>query len=194
MIRGRSADPDEALRLLDRWERDLRPGAAGFLGHTSGLTTGGELISIVRFTDGAAALANSDRPEQSAWWAAMEQTFASPPTFAESGDVTVTYGMPRDDAGFVQVMNGTCSDRDALVAAEAQVAPRLPELRPDLLGVTMTWWDGTHFTEVAYFTSEDEARRNERLALPDDLAELMALEERIVADLEYLDLSQPRLG
>lgn len=35
-------------------------------------------------------------------------------------------------------------------------------MRPDLIGAIVIWHEGGSFTQVAYFTSEEEARKNEQ--------------------------------
>jgi hypothetical protein len=49
---------------LDRWVKQLVPGAEGWLGSTAGLTEDGRLVALARFETGEAAQHNSDRPEQ----------------------------------------------------------------------------------------------------------------------------------
>src|SRR3546814_9094548 len=53
------------------------------------------------------ARANSELPEQSAWWEGMAKLYDGEPTFTESSDVTEWMGGGSDDAGFVQVMKST---------------------------------------------------------------------------------------
>lgn len=71
IIRGRVADPSAVRDLAERWHSELAPAARGWLGSTGGVSEDGELFVLVRFESAAAAAANSDRPEQDRWWAAM---------------------------------------------------------------------------------------------------------------------------
>jgi len=66
-------------RQAERWRADVRPGAIGFLGSTVGVADDGRFYAFARFVDAASANANSDRPEQSAWWADTAQLFAGEP-------------------------------------------------------------------------------------------------------------------
>ena len=73
-----------ALHHLDLWVRDLAPDAAGWLGSTGGVTADGRAVAIVRFESAKAARANSDRPEQSDWWANhAAPAFSDEPVFVE---------------------------------------------------------------------------------------------------------------
>ncbi len=74
VITAKVVDAESLSRQLDRWERELRPGAEGFLGSTSGITEEGRLFALARFESEEAAQHNSDRAEQSTWWAETEKT------------------------------------------------------------------------------------------------------------------------
>ena len=66
VIQGKLKDADLLNRQLERWRKEVKPGAKGYLGSTGGATADGRSIAIVRFDSEAAARANSGRPEQSA--------------------------------------------------------------------------------------------------------------------------------
>src|SRR5438309_11134583 len=68
VIQGKVTSPDHLRRQLERWRRELKPGASGYLGSTGGVTPDGRAITLVRFESEEAARANSERPEQGAWW------------------------------------------------------------------------------------------------------------------------------
>lgn len=189
------ADAEELLRQIDRWERELRPGAEGFLGSTSGVTDDGRLVALIRFESEEAAQRNSQRPEQSAWWAETEKTLRNV-SFRNSTEVVTMRGGGSDDAGFVQVMRGRVLDQaklDDLWSRVGEFEAALASHRPDVIGdVTVMHEDGT-FTDAVYFSSETEARANEG---KDPSPEIRALFEEWMAALavdEYLDLKQPRL-
>src|SRR5687768_9173453 len=66
-----------------------------------------------------------------------------------------------DDAGFVQVIKGR-ADRAALAPVAAETDELLSRTRPDVLGGIVAWpGDGT-FIQTVYFSSEAEARANEK--------------------------------
>jgi len=192
VIRGRVSSAEDLRRAAQRWEEDLRPGAAGFLGSTGGVTVDGDAILIARFEDRAAAEANGARPQQGAWWSKTEQIFDGEPSFEDSEDMELQFGGGSDDAGFLQVMEGQTSDRDGLSAFDAQWNDRVREAGPDLLGAVRIWHDG-RFTEVAYFNSEAEARANEA-GMADALAEGFETFQGLMQVDRYLDISDPILS
>jgi hypothetical protein len=53
--------------------------------------------------------------------------------------------------------------------------------------------DGDSYVEVAYFTSESEARDHEKLEIPDDLRSLFEEEQSLMGDVKYYDLHDPHL-
>jgi hypothetical protein len=89
IIRGKVNDPSAVRPVVDRWMKELGPTANGWLGSTSGITDDNELFVLVRFESEEAARANSDKPEQGAWWADMEKVFDGEPTFRDSNNVIV---------------------------------------------------------------------------------------------------------
>ena len=72
VMRGRTSNPEGLRAAMDRWMVDLRPGAVGWLGSTAGVTDDGMAVAVARFESAEAAGRNSRRPEQTAWWEAME--------------------------------------------------------------------------------------------------------------------------
>ncbi|HKY15237.1 MAG TPA: hypothetical protein VJM33_09955 [Microthrixaceae bacterium] len=191
VIEGRTDDP-EALRMRDEiWHRDLQPGAVGYLGSTGGVTTNGDVIIVVRFESEEAAQANAARPEQSEWWAETEKCFDGPVRFHDTTDVQQMRHGGADDAGFVQVMEGHVTDREQARQLEDQSDEVLADVRPDLIGTTTAFFPDDTFTEVAYFTSEQEARAGESAEIPPDVAERFAQWEGVMKVDRYLDLSDP---
>ena len=69
LIQGKVADEERLRRRLDQWESELMPGAVGYLGTTAGFCDDGTFVALARFESAEAARRNSQRPEQSAWWA-----------------------------------------------------------------------------------------------------------------------------
>ena len=109
VITGKCSDPEAFKRQGEKWEQELRPGATGFLGSTGGTTEDGRFIEIARFESEEAARANSDRPEQGAWWAETEKVVDGA-EFRDSTDIVTFLGGGKDNAGFVQVMRGRVID------------------------------------------------------------------------------------
>jgi hypothetical protein len=192
VITGAVADADGIMAAMDRWDRELRPSATGFLGATSGVTPDGHFVALARFESEAAARANSDRPEQGEWWAEAEKSFSGPVTFRDCADIDTYRGGGSDEATFVQVMEGR-ADRNRLREIDARAESMLPNLRPDLLG-SLRAWDGDHYTEVAYFTSEAEARAAESQEPPAEFMAEMADWQDAMGEVTYYDLTTPRLS
>ena len=193
VIEGQTSNP-EALRAAgEAWEAEVRPGAVGFLGVTAGVTADGKAFTLVRFTDEASARANSERPEQGAWFAKhLATAYDAEPTFTESSDITEWMGGGSNDAGFVQVMKTTGADR-AKVEKIDDIFENYVNLRPDVLGGIRIWTGADSYIDVAYFTSEAEARKGEQTEMPEALTQAMADLGDGMGETEYLDLLDPQL-
>lgn len=114
---------------------------------------------------------DSDLPEQGAWWEATSKAFDGDATFHDCRDVDLLFDGGSNDAGFVQVMQGRAKDQDQMRRREKEMEPELRPLRPDLIGGITAWHGDGTFTEVAYFTSEAEARKNEQAMTQSSLNE-----------------------
>jgi hypothetical protein len=193
VIEGRVADREGLRRQLDRWTSELRPGAKGFLGSTAGVTDDGNAIVFARFESASEAEANNGRPEQGQWWAETEKCFDGEVTFTDSDDVETFLAGGSNDAGFVQVMKGSGVDRDQVHAMDAGFEEHAPSFRPDLIGVLRVWTGPDSYAEVAYFTSEAEAREGETKEPPAELAEQMGEFQDLIARIEFRDLRDPWL-
>ena len=192
IIEGRTKDGKALAERGESWERDVKPGAKGFLGVTAGTTADGRAITIARFESEEAARANSERPEQSAWWAETAKLYDGEPSFTESSDVTEWMGGGSNDAGFVQVMKSTGADRAKLEKADEAFTPYAGS-RPDLLGGVRIWTGKDTCIDVAYFSSEEEARKGEKAEMPADLQKLMEEMGEGMGEVEYFDLTEPHL-
>jgi hypothetical protein len=192
IMEGRTSDPAALRAQGAAWQKDLGPGAVGFLGVTGGITDDGRTISIVRFDAESAARRNSERPEQSAWWEQMSKLFDGEVSFTESSDVTEWMGGGSNDAGFVQVMKSTGVDRAAVERMDKAFEPHAG-LRPDLLGGLRVWTGPDSCIDTAYFISERSAREGEQAEMPDELKELMEGMGDALGTTEYLDLTDPQL-
>jgi hypothetical protein len=192
VIEGRVSDREGLHRQMDKWQKDLRPGATGFLGSTSGVTDDGIGIAFARFESAAAAKANSERPEQGAWWTETAKCYSGDVTFTDSEDVETFLAGGSNDAGFVQVMRGT-ADRDQMHAIDAGFEKVAADWRPDLLGGLRVWTAPDRYVEANYFTSEADAREGEQKEPPAELAAQAADFEKLMADVEYNDLRDPWL-
>ncbi|HSB86805.1 MAG TPA: hypothetical protein VLD86_10865 [Ilumatobacteraceae bacterium] len=193
VIEGRTSKPEEIRKREEVWLRDLLPGAEGYLGSTGGATAAGDFIVLARFENRSAAEKNSNRPEQGAWWAETEKLFDGPVTFRDSEDVSVISHGDLDSAKFVQVMGGSVTDRAKVADLEREADPILAELRPDLLGSVIVYFPDNTFTQVAYFTSEADARAGEGRPMPDEVGAKFAEWESLMNVDRYLDITEPWL-
>lgn len=191
VIKGFIDDSAELERQLERWRAEVQPGATGWLGTTGGVADDGTFIAVVRFADERAARANQERPEQHAWWQDFAKLFSGEPTFRESSETDTMLEGGSDRAGFVQVMEGSVTDR---ARAEAMMTPEMVEqlraARPDLIGSLRAWFGDREYLEAVYFTSEDEARSGE------SSSEFEGPEQdfgEVFTDVTYTDLRQPIL-
>lgn len=194
VIQGRTSNAERLRAAVDRWEKDVAPGAVGWLGSTGGVTEDGRAIAVVRFETEEAARRNSERPEQDQWWRETEKLFDGGVTFRDSSDVVVDLRGDPDRAGFVQVMQGRTNDPDRARELMAQDPESWAQFRPDVLGSVEIQHDGGVYTMVLYFTSEAEAREGERKEAPLELRATMdEMNKLTVEEPEFFDLKQPEI-
>jgi hypothetical protein len=192
IIEGRTKDGKALAERGDSWQKELKPGAKGYLGVTAGTTADGRAVTIVRFESEEAARANSERSEQGEWWAETAKLYDGEPTFTGSSDVTEWMGGGSNDAGFVQVMKSTGANRAKLEEMDKAFEPHMGS-RPDILGGLRIWTGKDTCVDVAYFTSEADARKGEKAEIPAELQELMAGMQEGMGQVEYFDLTEPQL-
>ena len=193
VFQGKVSDEPRLRQCIDRWTRDLQPGAMGYLGTTAGMCDDGTFLGLVRFESEEAARRNSERPEQGAWWAEMEECFDGPPTFIDCPDVSQWLEGGSDDARFVQVMEGHTSDPNRIRDLLTQTGDRIHQMRPEIIGGMFATTDDGGYVEAVYFTSEAEARAHEQMDIPDDLRSLFDEEGQLMGEISYFDLHQPML-
>lgn len=195
VIQGRTSQPQALVDAFDRWKADLSSGATGWLGSTGGVTEDGRFIAVARFESEEAAMTNSARPEQDAWWAETAQLLDGEAVFRNSTDVDVDVNGDPDQSGFVQIMQGRGSDPERAKQLMAQDADKWAELRPDVIGSVSIGHDEGAYTMVMYFTSEAEAREGERKELPPELrAQMEEMNKLNIGEPEFFDLKQPILS
>lgn len=187
VIEGRTSDRDGLERQFHRWADDLRPGAIGFLGSTVGVADDGEVVAFARFSSESAAAENGARPDQGAWWNETAKFFDAAPSFHDCTDVEVLLAGGSDASTFVQLMRGRCADRARLRDFEERTIDELQRIRPDLIG-SLRVWKGERFWELAYFTSEDEARAGEARMNDAALAPEWA---SLTTEMTFVDLRRP---
>jgi hypothetical protein len=194
VIKAKVKDREGVKRLSDRWLSELRPGAEGFLGATIGITDDGTLVDVARFESRGAAMANSARPEQGAWWAEFEACLEGPAEFRESEDVTISGHGDFDQAGFVQVMEGRLRDVEAARAFAAEMVDTFEDERPDVFGDVQIIHPDSTFTDVVYFASEAAAREGEAATPSPAMQEAMTRMGELLEVDSYYDLRDPWLA
>jgi len=194
VIKGKVSNDADIRAAMERWQRDVSPDAKGWLGSTAGVTDDGRFIAIARFESAEAARANSDRPEQDSWWTETSKLFTGEVTFKDSEDVDEDIVGDPDQAGFVQVMQGSGSDPDRAREIMAQDSDKWAEYRPDVIGSVAVQHDGGAYTMTIYFTSEADAREGEKKEPPPELkAQMEELDALSTGEPEFFDLKQPWL-
>ena len=193
LIRTHVRDAAGVHHALHRWVEELSPSAEGWLGTTAGLTDDGTFLGVARFESVDAARRNSDRAEQGEWWDETSKLFTGDVTFHDCPEVEVMGPGGSDDAGFVQVIEGRSRDIARSREIYRQSGERLSSLRPDVLGGLIGLRDDGRFTQVVYFTSEEEARHGERKHRPDDLRALFEEMQSLIESSTYYDLRDPWL-
>ena len=190
VIQAKTTDAEGLRRQIERWQEEVGPRDGGWLGTTGGVAEDGTVFVMARFESEEAAQANSSRPEQDAWWNEVSK-YLDDVTFINATDVDTTLAGGSDSAGFVQVMQGRVTDKARLLALEKEFMSQMSEVRPDVIG-SVRAWQGDNFTEVIYFTSEEEARKGEAAMENADMPgaeDFMALTQ----DVTFIDLKDPWL-
>lgn len=194
VIQGKVADHAALRAAMDRWLSEVGPSSIGWLGSTGGVTEDGRFILFARFSSEEEAMRNSDRPEQSAWWAETSKLFDGEATFKNSIAVDEDLVGNPDDAGFVQFVLGRMSDPERGRALMRQDPQAWTKLRPDLLGTVTAVHEGGEMTTAAYFTSEKDARAGEAKEIPEELQRGMEeVNSLIVGEPDYLNIKEPWL-
>jgi hypothetical protein len=195
VIQGKVTDRAALRAAMDRWLSEVEPNSIGWLGSTGGVTDDGRFVLFARFTSEEEAMRNSDRPEQSAWWAETSTLFDGNATFKNSIAVDEDFVGNPDDAGFVQFVLGRMRDPErARTLMRRQDPQAWTELRPDLLGTVTAVHEGGEMTTAAYFTSEKGAREGEAKEIPEELTRGMEeINSLTVGEPEFLDIKEPWL-
>ena len=197
VIQGKTSDPAGLRRLADQWVEELGPDAPGWLGSTMGVTPDGDFVGVVRFSGAQDAARNSERAQQGAWWEEFSKHLDGEATFHDCTTADTFLSGGSDDAGFVQVIQSQVTDRQAVARGMEQMAAMSTEEfgRPDLLGGIFAWHDDDDgLTQVAYFTSEEEARKGEAQPPPEGGVEAMEEFSAAVSQTSYYDLPDPWLA
>ena len=192
VFQAKIRDADLWARQVEKWRTEIQPKTTGFLGFTSGISADGYMITVVRFKSQETAQIDNDLPEQGAWFEETSKAFDGEVTFHDCREVDVLLDGGSNDAGFVQVMQGRAKDQEQMRTQEKEMQSELHKVRPDLIGGITAWHGDGDFTQVAYFTSEQETRQNEQAMAQSPVYEqFMSL---IDGDLTFYDLTKPDLN
>jgi hypothetical protein len=189
VFQARLCDPDLWSRRVAIWRSEIRPKTTGFLGFTSGVTADGYMITLARFRSEEAAKVDNDQPEQGSWFDETSKGFDSEVTFHDCRDVDILLAGGSDDAGFVQILQGRAKNQRQMQGQLKAMQSDLRSVRPDLIGAIVAWHGDGGFTQAAYFTSETEARKNERAMARSGLYEKFT--SLVDGDMTFYDLSEP---
>src|SRR5204863_9870912 len=135
---------------------------------TYGVTDAGDFLGVIRFSSREDAMANSARPETSAFAEKMGALMDGPVQFHDCGDVTTWFDGGSDDAGFVQVISGKLDD-PAPIKAVAEDPGNLREMRRELIGGTLAISEDGTYCQTVYFTDDESARKGEQLDAPEEV-------------------------
>lgn len=193
VIQGKAKDAAGLRKQWEGWNKELKPGARGYLGSTAGVTPDGEFIALVRFEDEDVARANSDRTEQGAWWEETSQ-YLEDLMFHDCTVVDLINDGGSDAAGFVQVIQGKVTDVEKARELDRANQSQMNEMRPDVIGGVVAWHpQNGRFTNALYFTSETEARAKEKETSSSPEFEQVMKEWEAISDGEpkFLDITEP---
>ncbi|HEU4810544.1 MAG TPA: hypothetical protein VFT00_00245 [Nocardioides sp.] len=187
IIQGKCTRQDELRALAETWRREVGSQSSGWLGGTYGFTDDDMFVGIVRFETREKAMANSNRPEQTAWSEKMRALMDGPVEFHDCDDVTLMMDGGSDEAGFVQVIRGKVDEPERLKQLMADTT-NLHEMRPEILGGSLALEDDGTFTETVFFTDEASARAGERQEAPPEIREVL---DPIMRNAQFYDLHHP---
>ncbi|MGI8774493.1 MAG: hypothetical protein ACR2KQ_05695 [Actinomycetota bacterium] len=196
VIQGKAKDPAGLKKQWERWNQEVKPSAKGFLGSTGGVTANGDLIVVARFENEELARANSDNEAQGAWWEETSQ-YVESPIFHDCTEVDTMMSGGSDDAGFVQIIQGKVKDVQAARDLDARTEGDMSKLRPDVIGGITAWHpENGRFTNTVYFTSEAEARANEKESgtSPEFQKFMEAMQANSDGESVFHDISEPWLS
>jgi hypothetical protein len=194
IIQGRATNPPGIRRDLGRWQRQLAADADGWLGTTTGITEDGWSITVVRFASEAQARHNRDRPEQREWWRDASQHLARIAVHDAPKVHTYRDG-GSDQAGFVQVVQGHSDDLERMASLGRDQDDSQARDAPYVLGMTVAEHADRpgDFTQILYFTSEQDARRLEQERSAEDDEPALKELRNLMTDSRSFDLRDPQL-
>ena len=162
VISGKVNDVDAMQRHADKWQTELTPGR-----HRVPRRHPGHHRRRPVRRAGALRVPRGGAEEQRAARAGQVvrrdgEGTSTTSRFHDCSRIETLFGGGKDDAKFVQVMQGRVKDRakaDAMFKRAAEAEKVLGGARPDVIGeVVAIHDDGDAYTDAVYFSSEAEAR------------------------------------
>lgn len=190
VMRAPAGDPVEIQKLWGAWQEKLAPLAGGWVSSVAGITDSAEFVSIVRYEYEATARIQDRKREQIAWWNELRDALDGEPRIweARDSDVLLAGG---DDAGFVQVIQGTAPDTERMRSVNLGMEALLLRHRPDIIGSEIVWHPDGMFTKIAYFSTLDAARMWESREFPGGVKALFEELMGLIEGIEFLNIEDP---
>ncbi len=192
VIQGSVRDREATRETWERWATEVAPEGIGWLASTAGFSDD-EFIAVVTFASGEAVRRNNQRPEQDEWWREMERHFSGDVTIRDCPTVSTYGAWERQDAEFVQIIQGWSRDLDGVMDEIAKAEQEfVRDHHLGLVGGIIAGHPEGYFTELIYYPSEDEARAasQEEARKPVGAAEILS---EAVSDVRYVFLRDPIL-
>jgi hypothetical protein len=192
VIQAQATNPPGIRRDLGRWQRQLAADADGWLGSTTGITEDGWSITAVHFASEAHARRNSNRPEQRMWWRDASQHLARVAVHDASGVHSYWQG-DANKVGFVEVIQGHSDDLQGMAILGRDQEEVLAREAPHILGMTVARHADRpgDFTQIVYYTSEQDARQFEPPAEADETGQQQR--RSLLTNLRSFDLRDPQM-
>lgn len=192
VIQARATNPPGVRRDLGRWQRLLAADADGWLGSTAGITEDGWSITVVHFASEAHARRNSERPDQRTWWRDASQHLAR--IAVHDASEVHSYGQgDANKARFVEVIQGHSDNLAGMAIRGRDQEEVLAREAPHILGMTVARHAERpgDFTQIVYYTSEQDARQFEPPAEADEPGQQQR--RGLFTNLRSFDLRDPQM-
>lgn len=158
---------------------------------TAGTGRASDFIGTIEFSDPVTAHAAWSDRSVARWVGELERTLDSL-DITDSEEAEIVLGGAREDARFVQIIEGSTEDKPRWRAINEAMQEVMRTNRPEVLAATVVWSED-RFLETVYFTSEQDAREGESQEFPGGMEGLFNELMDLVRDMSYLDLRSPWL-
>jgi hypothetical protein len=90
-------------------------------------------------------------------------------------------------------MEGRSPDPKRMHELMTEHSDEIHQARPEIIGGLMMEAGDGRWVDAIYFTSEEEARKGERMEIPEDVREHMEEGRQLMGEVAYFDLHDPML-